>query len=421
MQDLNGKITGNSLLAVEWNEVPSELQNIIEAWGQNLSSGDLNQLGKGIAAYAAASTFYTGGGTANAHTATKIAGIQAPPDYFDGMIIRFRPTNANTAAATVNVDSLGIKSIVRENGDILGPNNIVTTNDCICRYDDGAGKFKLMNFATQSSSIGMCTGRLEWLSDTEMILKPAYGTIIYIEINGSIVSHVGNLTFDITADRFGDAEAPSTAYYLYVASNDGVLTPHIGAEEPHDIGDAKPGYNNTNPTYRCIGSCWNDSDSDLLKAQYDRDGWVRFNGIEATDHLYDESAELTVAGQADYRSLSLNLPLTASKALIHIFGNIADGTGTYMALAMSDAAVTTLDSGAEPWKLSDAGFEDAILLLQHGTSGFNPVQYSAHHVEMPIADRTAPALKYGHNIVKDPDILEFVVMGYQDIWAPKGY
>ena len=46
MQDLNDKITGNELTAAEWNEVPSEIQNAIEASGQALSSGDLTQLRK---------------------------------------------------------------------------------------------------------------------------------------------------------------------------------------------------------------------------------------------------------------------------------------------------------------------------------------------------------------------------------------
>lgn len=46
MQDLNDKVTGNKLTADEWNEVPSEIQNLIEASGQTLSSGDLTQLRK---------------------------------------------------------------------------------------------------------------------------------------------------------------------------------------------------------------------------------------------------------------------------------------------------------------------------------------------------------------------------------------
>lgn len=46
MQDLNDKVIGGELTAAEWNEVPSELQNVIEASGQTLSSGDLTQLRK---------------------------------------------------------------------------------------------------------------------------------------------------------------------------------------------------------------------------------------------------------------------------------------------------------------------------------------------------------------------------------------
>jgi len=46
VQKLNNKIKGNELSAEEWNEVPSEIQNVIEASGQTLSSGDLTQLRK---------------------------------------------------------------------------------------------------------------------------------------------------------------------------------------------------------------------------------------------------------------------------------------------------------------------------------------------------------------------------------------
>ena len=63
MQDLNDKLTGQSLTAAEWNQMPSELQNIITAFGQGLSSIDLNQLGKSIAGYAANGNFFTDSGS----------------------------------------------------------------------------------------------------------------------------------------------------------------------------------------------------------------------------------------------------------------------------------------------------------------------------------------------------------------------
>ena len=50
MEDLNDKVLGGNLPAIEWNQVPSEIQNVIENLGISLSNGDLNQLGKAIAA-----------------------------------------------------------------------------------------------------------------------------------------------------------------------------------------------------------------------------------------------------------------------------------------------------------------------------------------------------------------------------------
>lgn len=135
MQDLNDKITGGTLTADEWNEVPSELQNIIEAVGIALSSGDLNQLGKGLASYSAVSTFYTCTGGTLAYIATKIGSFQAPASYNNGMIVRFRPNVNNTGATTINVNALGVKSVLSESGQVLTGGEFSTTRDVQLRYD----------------------------------------------------------------------------------------------------------------------------------------------------------------------------------------------------------------------------------------------------------------------------------------------
>ena len=67
MEDLNDKVTAGTLTAAEWNQVPSEIQNVIENLGITLSGADLNQLGKGIAGYIANGTFYTDSGAAELH------------------------------------------------------------------------------------------------------------------------------------------------------------------------------------------------------------------------------------------------------------------------------------------------------------------------------------------------------------------
>jgi len=126
MEDLNNKITGGVLTADEWNQVPSELQNVIEQTGQTLTSADLNQLGKGLANYVANSNFYTDSGVADAYVLTSIGSKQSPTAYVDGMTVEFLPGNTNTGVSTVNVATLGVKSITGATaGDIVSGLRVV--------------------------------------------------------------------------------------------------------------------------------------------------------------------------------------------------------------------------------------------------------------------------------------------------------
>lgn len=154
MQDLNDKITGGNLSAAEWNQVPTEMQNIIEALGLVLTGADLNQMGKAIAGYAGASTFYAETGLADAYIVNPIGGKQGPPlldANADGLQVRFLPGNANTGASTINVNALGAKSIVREDGGPLQAGDLLTTRDAFIRYDFGNDRFVLQNFSISAA------------------------------------------------------------------------------------------------------------------------------------------------------------------------------------------------------------------------------------------------------------------------------
>jgi len=132
MQDLNDKITGSTLTATEWNEVPSELQNVIENLGLTLSSGDLNQLGKAIAGYVANGTFYTDSGAADAYVLTTIGLKQSPTAYTDGLEINFLAANPCTGGAvTVNVAGLGVKNIKLSGGANPGAGDITGRSNCV--------------------------------------------------------------------------------------------------------------------------------------------------------------------------------------------------------------------------------------------------------------------------------------------------
>ncbi len=125
MQDLNDKVTGGTLTADEWNEVPSELQNISTDSGQSLTSADLNQLGKGVSGYAASGDYYVDSGTSNVITLNPATNLKAPPQYLNGMRVRFKKSASNTGAVTINVAALGSKDVVDQAESPLSSGDLV--------------------------------------------------------------------------------------------------------------------------------------------------------------------------------------------------------------------------------------------------------------------------------------------------------
>lgn len=143
MQDLNNKITGSTLTAAEWNEVPTEMQNMIVQTGQALSSGDLNQLGKAVSEYSGAGDFYSDSGTPDAIVLTKTGSIQSPAAYFDGMRVRFRKGSTNTGATTINVATLGVKDVRDQTGAALAAGAMTASLPYECFYDLASDFFVL--------------------------------------------------------------------------------------------------------------------------------------------------------------------------------------------------------------------------------------------------------------------------------------
>lgn len=143
MQDLNDKVTGSTLTATEWNEVPSELQNVIQALGITLSASDLNQLGKAIAGYVANGNYYTDSGIADAYVLSVVGSKQRAPSYTNGMMVSFIAANANTGASTVNVASLGVKDIKGTGGEDPAAGDINGMVQLV--FNSSSDRFELVN------------------------------------------------------------------------------------------------------------------------------------------------------------------------------------------------------------------------------------------------------------------------------------
>lgn len=127
MRDLNNKIDNagatadGKLPSIEWNEIASEIQSLIESTSQSLTSSDLLQVVKGISTYCTTGDFYTGAGVVNAYTATVISPMIAPDSVAVGMKIRAIIPITNTGNATLNAFSSGAIDIGHPGG--AGVNN----------------------------------------------------------------------------------------------------------------------------------------------------------------------------------------------------------------------------------------------------------------------------------------------------------
>lgn len=151
MEDLNDKAVDGTLPAGEWNQVPSEIQNVIEGLGITLTNADLNQLGKAISGYVANGTFYTDSGAADTYVLAQIGSKQAVPAYTNGMIARFLPVNANTGASTVNVSGLGVKAIEKSGGALVAGD--IAAGDSIEMWYDGTAFQIIQSSVTASDTV----------------------------------------------------------------------------------------------------------------------------------------------------------------------------------------------------------------------------------------------------------------------------
>lgn len=75
--------------------------------------------------YANSANWFEDEGTAdNVYILTGLDDYIRLPDYFEGQNVWFVSSRANTGSATVNVDSLGTKNIIRPNGETLQPGDV---------------------------------------------------------------------------------------------------------------------------------------------------------------------------------------------------------------------------------------------------------------------------------------------------------
>ena len=122
MQDLNDKVTGDTLTAAEWNQPASELQNIITPAGIVLSSGDLAQAAKALTYWVASAPFFTASTDAGGNITLTPVGVHGTLQALaNGIRIRFLVTSAIATASAGITITVGAftKTFTRRDGSAL--------------------------------------------------------------------------------------------------------------------------------------------------------------------------------------------------------------------------------------------------------------------------------------------------------------
>ena len=201
MSDFNtSKIDGNTIAAIEWNQV-ADLDNLVINSGQTPSSSNLDQLAIASSRYSSGGQFFTDSGTANAYVLTPVSPFKsavssgAGEGYFNGMIIIFRAGNANSGASTVNVNSAGVKNLKKADGTDVATGDILTTRDVSFRYN-GTNFIKVEN-------VNPATNTIQGISYLPQKITIANNTT---DANNDIDISGGNFVF---SDFSGQAYVPA--------------------------------------------------------------------------------------------------------------------------------------------------------------------------------------------------------------------
>lgn len=123
--EIESKVTGSALTANEFNQIPDEMENLINKSGQTASSSDLTQITKAVSQFVADGDFYSTSGTANAIVLSAVSPRLAPTQLTNGFRARFIAQSDNTDTVTININNLGAKQ-VKFNGTLLGAGDLVS-------------------------------------------------------------------------------------------------------------------------------------------------------------------------------------------------------------------------------------------------------------------------------------------------------
>ena len=163
--DVVPKVTGNQLLAIQFDSLGDEIANTIVAQtGQTLETpgGAVNdQIGIAIAQYTSANTAYNASLVGSDYQLVGVSGTRKQPlAYIEGLLVRFiAPTNS-VASQTISIPGVGgAEPFFNRNGVQVGLNEIGAGQIILARYTTSPGTRFVIDFGTGAlRDVGLTSG-----------------------------------------------------------------------------------------------------------------------------------------------------------------------------------------------------------------------------------------------------------------------
>lgn len=162
MKSIATKVDNVSTLpANAFNSMADEMENLVTQSGQTLDATPETavdpspvQITRAVTQAVHNAGAYVDSGTVNNYVLTRVGNWQQPTTYRDGSRYYFIATNSNSAACTVNVSAITVKSIVREDGTALVSGDIISGRAYTLTYNLAADKLFLASNVNPMTSVG---------------------------------------------------------------------------------------------------------------------------------------------------------------------------------------------------------------------------------------------------------------------------
>lgn len=166
--------------------------------------------------------FGTDAGAANAYVVTL---PYTPTAYSDGMMIAFKAGAASTGASTIDVNSLGVKSLTKQSGAALIADDIFADKMVVAMYNATSGNFEIISSVADAANAAAVIAVATLTAGSGVVISSNDTTVGYL--NGKLVAGEG---MDLTEGNDGGDETLTVSGEDASAINKGIVELATDAE-----------------------------------------------------------------------------------------------------------------------------------------------------------------------------------------------